>query len=59
MKAKNRVHVEKSNQNKKGESKPIGREMRDPGGNTNNLDLSLPTVKTMHEFKERMDKLQR
>ena len=33
--------------------------MRDQDGDNNGLDLSLPAVKTIDEFEESLDKLQR
>ena len=31
--------------------------MRDPNEDDNDLDLSLPAVETVHEFKKRLDKI--
>ena len=40
-------------------SKLLDSKMRDPDEDNNGLDLSLPKVRTIHEFKERLNKLQR
>ena len=40
------------------ESKPSDSKVRDFGEESDDLGLSLPAVKTIYEFKERLEKLQ-
>ena len=53
-----RTSAEKSNQKIMGESRSITIDVRHSGKDSNDIDSSLPAVKTIHEFEERLDKLQ-